>query len=301
MRFFPVLSIALLAILAAPAHAKLRVFACEPEWQALAQEIGGDFVNVYVATGPHQDPHHVDARPSLIAQVRKADIVVCTGASLEVGWLPVLLDRAANPALKGERLFMAAGKVPLLGSTGGPVDRSKGDIHAEGNPHIHLDPRRVMQVGDALAVTLGNLDAGNAANYRQRAAAFRAKLEKAMAGWNLTALRGRQYLVYHDAWPYLVDWLGLKQAGAVEPLPGVPPSSQHLAKLAALAKSQRIDGTLHTGYDERQPVNWLARNAGICAIELPYTVGASAQARDLVTLYGDIVDRLARGCAGDTR
>lgn len=286
----------LLLVTALPAQAALRVFACEPEWGALASEIGGDKVEVYVATSAQQDPHHIDARPSLIAQVRKADLLVCTGAGLEIGWLPVLLTRSGNAKLTGDRLFFAAGKVQRLGVPAGAVDRSQGDIHAEGNPHVHLDPRRMMQIGDALAATLGRLDAGNAAHYAQRAADFRARLTGALAKLDTASLKGKRYFVYHDAWPYLVDWLGAQQAGTLEPVPGVPPSSQHLAKLSALAKAQPVAATIHAGYDDRQAVTWLARNAGVCGIELPYTVGGSARATGLVSFYEDIVARLNKGC-----
>ncbi|MFZ5724530.1 MAG: metal ABC transporter substrate-binding protein [Pseudomonadota bacterium] len=282
--------------LAGPATAAVKIFACEPEWAALATEIGGDRVSIYTATSPLQDPHHIEARPSLIAQVRKADLLVCTGAGLETGWLPVLVARSANPQLTGDRLFFAAEKVARLGVGSGPVDRSKGDVHAEGNPHVHLDPQRLLQIGDALAATLGRIDPAGDAVYRQRAADFRQRLETALAALDLRALRGRSYFVYHDAWQYLFAWLGLVQAGTLEPLPGVPPSAQHLSTLAAQARAKPVQGILHTGYDDRQAVEWLARNAGSCAIELPYTVGGNARATDPVSFYRELVARLQTPC-----
>lgn len=286
----------LLTLLSTPAHAQLRVFACEPEWAALATEIGGEHIAVYTATGPHQDPHHVDARPSLIAQVRKADFIICTGAQLEVGWLPVLIARAANPALKGERVFYAADHVTLLDIPAGPADRSKGDIHAQGNPHVHLDPRRMMDIGDALARTLGHIDSANTSVYTQRAQTFRTRLTATLAAAQVEVLRDRRWFVSHDAWPYLFDWLGAQQAGALEPLPGVPPSSRHLAKLGELARRQPVHGIIHTTHDDARPVQWLAHNGNTCAIELPYTVGATPEARDLASWYGEILARLTRGC-----
>lgn len=282
-------------LLATTAQATVKIFACEPEWAALATEIGGEQVGVYTATSAQQDPHHIEARPSLIAQVRKADLVVCTGAGLEAGWLPILLARGANPALTGERLFFAAEKVQRLGVTG-VADRSKGDVHAEGNPHIHLDPQRMLQVGDALAATLARIDAANADRYRQRAAALRARLDAALATLPVATLRKHSYFVYHDAWQYLFAWLGATQAGTLEPLPGVPPSAQHLSRLAAQARAQPVDGILHTGYDDRQAVAWLAKQAGTCAIELPYTVGGNERAHDLVSFYRELATRLEAGC-----
>lgn len=287
---------AVLAIAGSQAHAALQVFACEPEWGSLAGEIGGDRVSVYTATSAQQDPHHVEAKPSLIGQVRKADLVACTGAGLEVGWLPVLLTRGANPKLAGNRLFYAAEKVQRVGIPTGPVDRSQGDVHPEGNPHVQLDPQRVMQIGDALAADLGSIDPANAAFYTQRAAAFRARLTRALAATNVAALRTRNYFVYHDAWAYLFAWLGSTQTGTLEPLPGIPPSSQHLSQLAAQAKAQHVDGIIHASYDDAHAVEWLQHNGGVCAIELPYTVGGSARATDLVSLYEDIAARLTAGC-----
>lgn len=282
-------------LLASPAQAAVKIFACEPEWAALATEIGGEQASVYTATSAQQDPHHIEARPSLIAQVRKADLVVCTGAGLEAGWLPLLLARGANPVLKGERLFFAAEKVQRLGVTG-VADRSKGDVHAEGNPHVHLDPQRMLQVGDALAATLARIDSANAGHYRQRAGALRTRIDSMLATLPLAALRTRNYFVYHDAWQYLFAWLGATQAGTLEPLPGVPPSAQHLSRLATQARTQPVDGILHTGYDDRQAVNWLAKQAGTCAIELPYTVGGNERARDLVSFYRELATRLEAGC-----
>lgn len=296
----PLVSALLLAaaLAAAPAQAALRVFACEPEWGALATEIGGDAVQVYVATTAAQDPHHVDARPSLVAQVRKADLLVCTGASLETGWLPVLLARSANPALKGERLFFAAEKVTRLGVPTGAVDRSQGDVHSEGNPHVHLDPRRMVTIGQSLAATLATLDAAHADGYRARAAAFTQSMNAAIAGWekSAAAVRGKPVVVYHDAWPYLVDWLGLAQIATLEPLPGVPPSGQHLAQVARLAQERGAWGVLHTTYDDRKAVQWIAQQGRTCAIELPYSVGGDPQAATLRTFYDTLVSRIVKGC-----
>lgn len=287
-----------LTVLAAPAQATLRIFACEPEWGALAAVIGGDKVSVYVATSAQQDPHHIDARPSLVAQVRKADLVVCTGAGLEVGWLPVLLARSANPALKNERLFFAAEKVPRLGVPAGPVDRSQGDVHPEGNPHVHLDPRRMITIGNALAAAFAAIDTANAAGYAANGRQFESAMSAAIAGWEKTAaaLRGRNVIVYHDAWVYLNDWLGLKQVATLEPLPGIPPGGQHLATVAKIAQSQGVLAVLHTTYDDNKAVKWLAQHGGGCTIALPYTVGGDAQAKDLQSFYETLVNRIARGC-----
>src|SRR5438874_823977 len=155
-----------LALLALPAQAALRVFACEPEWGALAQELGGNLVDVSVATSALQDPHQIQAKPSLIARTRNADLVVCTGAELEIGWLPVLLQQSGNarvqPGQPGN--FAAADYVRKL-EVPTMLDRSQGDVHAAGNPHIQTDPRNIAQVAVALAARLAQIDPPNAAQY----------------------------------------------------------------------------------------------------------------------------------------
>src|SRR5215468_3258665 len=159
-----------LATLAAPAHAALRVFACEPEWAALTQELGGSLVDVSSATNALQDPHQVQARPSLIARMRAADLVVCTGAELEIGWLPVLLQQSGNakvqPGQPGN--FAAADYVRKL-EVPTQLDRAQGDVHASGNPHIQTDPRNIALVGSALATRLAQVDPAHATQYAQRA------------------------------------------------------------------------------------------------------------------------------------
>ena len=158
------LTLGLTMFLFGPAHAALRVFACEPEWAAVAREIGGDKVETSSATSPDQDVHYLQARPSLIAQVRRADLVFCTGADLEVGWLPVLLRQAGNAKVQPGQpgYFEAASAVSML-EVPTSVDRSQGDVHPFGNPHIQTDPRNIAKVAAAVAERLAKLDVADAA------------------------------------------------------------------------------------------------------------------------------------------
>ena len=156
-------------LFALPAHAAVEVLACEPEWAALATEIGGKLVNAESATTPQQDPHYIQARPSLIAKVRRAQLVVCTGADLEVGWLPLLLRQGGNAAVQpGQPGFLNAADFVELLEKPSSVDRSLGDVHPYGNPHIQTDPRNIAKVAAALADRLAMLDGANAATYKQR-------------------------------------------------------------------------------------------------------------------------------------
>ena len=281
-----------LAVLVAPvAQAQLKVFACEPEWAALTTELAGDKAEVFAATHGQQDPHHIQARPSLIARLRSADLTVCTGAELESGWLPMLQRRARNPrVLPGNPgYFEATAQVELL-EVPVELDRSEGDVHAAGNPHIQLDPRRLLQVAEALSVRLQSLDPDNGAFYRQRMADFRGRWQEAQQRWRARAepLQGRRVIVHHREWTYLLEWLGMLRTGSLEPKPGVPPSLSHLARLKGLPADLIILSPLN----ERKPAQWLHEQSGVAIVTLPQTVGAEPAADDLFGLFDLIIARL---------
>jgi zinc/manganese transport system substrate-binding protein len=289
-----------LAMTAAPAHAALRVLACEPEWAALVQELGGPLVDATSATTALQDAHQVQARPSLIARVRNADLLVCTGAELEVGWLPVLLQQSGNdrvqPGQPGN--FAAADFVRKLDV---PVqaDRSQGDVHAAGNPHIQTDPRNIAAVATALATRLQQVDQQHAGEYAQRAAAFQQKWQQAIARWTAQAapLRGVPVASQHKGYVYLYDWLGLKEVTVLEPKPGVEPSAAHLQSVLATLKATPARMVLYSAYQDPRPSEWLSRNAGIPSVKVPFTVGGSDAAKDLFGLFDDTVTRLVTAAA----
>ena len=160
---------ALLWLAAQPALAALNIFACTPEWGALSKELGGDKASIYIATNALQDPHRVEARPSLIARARSADLVVCTGAQLEIGWLPLVLTQAGNAKIQvGQPGYFEAARQVVLLDVPALVDRSQGDVHPGGNPHIHLDPRNIAKIAAALSERLAQLDPAEAENYRAR-------------------------------------------------------------------------------------------------------------------------------------
>jgi zinc/manganese transport system substrate-binding protein len=279
------------------AHATLNVFACEPEWGALTTELGGDAVKVYTATTAFQDPHHIEARPSLIAQMRRADMAVCTGAELEIGWLPVLLRQSGNAAVQPGQpgYFEAARQVTLLEKPT-VLDRSQGDVHAAGNPHIQTDPRNIARVAQALAARLAEVDPARAVMYRARLADFNNRWNAAMTRWQAEAapLKDMSIVVQHQAFPYLENWLGLRQVAVLEPKPGVEPSIGHLAEVAAQLKITPAKAILRAAYQSPRPSQWLAEHAGIPAIVMPFTVGGSDRAKDLFGLFDDSVDQLLK-------
>jgi zinc/manganese transport system substrate-binding protein len=289
-------------LLALPAQAALRVFACEPEWGALAQELGGPLVDVSLATSALQDPHQIQAKPSLIARARNADLVVCTGAELEVGWLPVLLQQSGNakvqPGQPGN--FAAADFVKKL-EIPSQVDRSQGDVHAAGNPHIQTDPRNIAQVAIALAARLQQVDPAHAGQYVQRQADFAERWRQAMVRWTASAapLKGVSVVSQHKGFAYLYGWLGLKEVAVLEPKPGVEPSPSHLQEVLSTLKATPARMVIYAAYQDPRPSEWLSANAGIAAVKLPFTVGGDEAAKDLFGLVDDTLARLL--AAGEKR
>jgi zinc/manganese transport system substrate-binding protein len=283
---------------AAVAHADLKVFATVPEWGALAKEIGGDKVKVYTATNAFQDPHRIEAKPSLLAQARQANLVVAAGADLEIGWLPLVLRDSGNSAIQPGRpgYFEAAGFVNRL-EVPTTLDRSHGDVHPAGNPHTHLDPRNVLKVGEALTARMVELDSANAAAYQAGYQAFTGKWQAAMTRWQKEAapLKGVPVLVHHGSFVYLLNWLGMKEVGTLEPKPGVEPTSGHLTGLLDRQQSMPAKMVLRAAYQQEGPSLWVAGKTGMPAVLLPYTVGGSPEAKDLFGLFDDTVQRLLKG------
>ena len=291
-----------LMLLAVPAQAALHVFACEPEWGALAQELGGNLVEVSVATGALQDPHQIQAKPSLIARARGADLVVCTGSELEIGWLPVLLQQSGNAKVQTGQPgnFAAADFVRKL-EVPSALDRSQGDVHAGGNPHIQTDPRNIALVAAALGARLQQVDAAHAAQYAKAQADFAARWQQAIARWSAQAapLKDVPVVSQHKAFVYLYDWLGLKEVAVLEPKPGVEPSASHLQGVLATLKGTPARMVLYAAYQDARPSEWLSKNAGIASVKIPFTVGGTEAAKDLFGLFDDTVARLL--AAGATR
>jgi zinc/manganese transport system substrate-binding protein len=286
---------AMLWLAAQPAAAALNIFACEPEWGALSKELGGDKVNVYIATSPLQDPHHVEARPSLIARARSADLIVCTGAQLEIGWLPLVQTQSGNAKIQlGQPGYFEAARHVVLLEVPSSVDRSQGDVHPGGNPHLQLDPRNIAKVAAALSERMAQLDPPEADNYRARTKAFLERWQQAIERWEKEAapLKGMAIVVYHKNMTYLERWLGMRDVGELEPKPGLPPTTSHLSELLASLQKNPAKAVVRAAYNEPRAVEWLSENAKIPAVMLPFTVGGTDKAKDLFGLFDDTVARL---------
>lgn len=277
------------------ALAGLRVFACEPEWAALAQELAPE-AEVYLASHASQDPHYVEARPSLIAELRKADLAVCSGASLEAGWLPALQLRAANPKVQSGAagLFLASEQVALMQDDHEHGDRRDGDIHPEGNPHLHLDPRRLARVAQALAQRMTELDPAHSAAYQRRSIQFQADWQRRIKGWEQAAhpLRGKGIVVQHSSFLYLLDWLGIAATADLEPKPGLPPTTAHLQGLLGELETADPLGILIAQYQNPRAAQWLAERKGWTVLSLPSTVTDAGPANSLSGLYSHLVEQL---------
>ena len=282
-------------LLAQPAMAQLKVLACEPEWGSLVQELAGDKASVLSATTALQDAHHIEARPSLIARARNADLVVCTGSELEVGWLPLLLRQSGNERIQpGAPGYVEASQlVPRL-EIPKVLDRSLGDIHPAGNPHIQLDPHNIAKVAQVLGDRLAQLDPTNAGAYRTRTAEFLGRWEAATRRWEAEAapLKGLTMVVYHKNMAYLNAWLGLREVGSLEPKPGVPPTTAHLADLVARMQAAPAKVIVYMAYNNPQAAEFLSERTKIPAVMLPFTVGGSDRAKDLFGLFDDTLARL---------
>ena len=287
--------VAAAACAAAPAFAALNIFACEPEWGALAKELAAEKASSYVAATALQDPHRIEARPSLIARARSADLFVCTGAELEAGWLPLVQSQSGNSRIQTGRpgYFEAARQIALI-EVPQRLDRSMGDVHAAGNPHVHLDPRNIAKIASALAERMAQIDAGEAGHYRARAKDFLARWQEASARWEKDGaqLKGMSVVVYHRDLSYLINWLGLREVGSLEPKPGLPPSTAHLTELLARLAKEPARAVVRSAYNDPRAADWLAERAKVASVMLPYTVGGTDKAKDLFSLFDDTLARL---------
>jgi zinc/manganese transport system substrate-binding protein len=287
----------MLAILfaTAPAQAALKVLSTSADWGALVTELGGDKVDVYTATTAFQDVHRVDAKPSLVARARNADLIVATGAELEVGWLPVLLQESGNSRVQpgSPGYFEAARQLRLL-EVPSSVDRSMGDVHPDGNPHVQLDPHNIATVARALTLRLAALDAPNAAYYTARGADFQQRWQQSIAGWEARAarLKGVGAVVIHRDQSYLIQWLGLREIATIEPKPGVPPSSAYLAALVTKLAADPPKMILRNAYNDSKAADWLSERVHAPVVLLPFSVGGTPGAKDLPGLFDDTLNRL---------
>lgn len=276
------------------------IFACEPEWAALTRLLLPQ-ARLHVATHVQQDPHHIEARPALIAQLRAADAAICTGASLESGWLPTLQQRAGNPRVQdgAPGLLMAATAVTLIdpqpGAGGNPF---AGDVHAEGNPHLHTDPHRVLAVARAWSARLQQLFPAQQAAIAQRESAFTTQWRQRIAAWEQRAapLKGAPVATQHTGFGYLWRWLGVQPVADLEPKPGLAPAPGHLQRLLEQLRSQPPRAIVVSSYQDPRAARWLAQQLGgrVPVLQLPATVDDAEAADALGRWFDALLDALLK-------
>jgi zinc/manganese transport system substrate-binding protein len=285
-----------LCLCALPALAAVKVLATVPEWAALAREIGGERVEAASATGALQDPHRIEARPSLIARARSADLLIATGAELEIGWLPVLLRESGNARIQpGQDGYWEAAAFVRLRDVPETLDRAMGDVHAVGDPHFHLDPRNIPPLAEALAERLARIDPAGAESYRANLARFLTRWREALTRWETAraSLEGLPFLQVHRSFAYLAHWLGLESRGELEPKPGVEPGGGHLSRIVASQQNAPAAVILRAAYQDDGAGRWVSGRTGIPLVTLPFTVGGTPEAGDLFGLFDDTLARLA--------
>jgi ABC-type Zn uptake system ZnuABC Zn-binding protein ZnuA len=279
----------------AAAQEKVRVVTTLPVFAELVREIGGDRVTVEAVASPIQDPHFVEAKPSFILDAGEADIWVEAGMSLEIGWAPLVLQGSRNGDIQpgGSGHVDASTHVQKLGVPVGRVDRSRGDVHPEGNPHYWLDPLNTVPITADITLALSRVDPGNAGYYADRRRAFLAELDRRMGAWRarMAPLRGKPVVSYHESWEYFARRFGLDLVGQLEPKPGIPPSPSHLARLIGRMKQVGAKLILVEPYYETRNPALVARETGARVVELPNQPGAGTDS--YFGMIDQIVERLA--------
>ena len=282
-----------------------RVFTCEPEWAALVLELMPK-AQVVAATTALQDPHHIEARPALIAQMRQAEMAVCTGAGVEDGWLPALQQRAANPKVQdgAPGMFYAAQQVSLIDPRSATLNPFAGDVHPGGNPHLHADPDRLAAVARALANRLAQVWPSQATEIAQRQAAFDQRWSARIAQWREKAkpLQGQTVAAQHSTFAYWWRWLGMRQSMDLEPRPGLPPTPAHLQSLITGWKAQPPLAAVVAAHQDPRAGRWLVENAAPRRplLVMPATVRDPHQPLALEAWFDEMMDQLLRAAASLT-
>jgi zinc/manganese transport system substrate-binding protein len=290
------LSVALSAVVATTADAKIKVVSTLPDLASLAREIGGDKVEVSSMAKPTEDSHFVDARPSFVVQLRSADVLIDGGAELELGWLPPLLQNARNPKLEvGKPGRVQASQGVRLMNVPTNVTRAAGDVHALGNPHFMTDPIIAKTVAQHIAQSFAAVDAPNAAFYDANYKKFEATINAKLQEWGATMLpfKGQSVVAYHDSWVYFAHRFGLNIDIFLEPKPGIPPSPSHLAEVIEKMKAQKIKAIIVEPFHDRKIAEKVAGSTGAKVVDFAQYPGALPGTETYVKLIDTLVARLA--------
>lgn len=276
-----------------PAVAKLNIVATLPWIGSLAGDIGKDKIKVTTLVKPDQDPHYVEARPSMILEVRRADLLMFNGLELEIGYLPVLIESSRNPNIQpGTNGYFDCSQFVEVIEKPEAVSRSMGDVHPLGNPHYHLSPKNFYRVTGGITGILATIDPGNAAFYRANLAAWQEKFKEKEKQWGEYSLRGKKFIAYHKFFEYLANEFGFQILGYVEPKPGIPPSAGWVERIIELARRMKPDAILTTSYYGTREAAFLSQKSGVKYIVVPHDVGATPACKDWFSLMDQALTAL---------
>jgi len=276
---------------------QINIFACEPEWKSLAEEIGGNKVKAFAATHAKQDPHHIRARPSLIAKIRRADLIFCSGAGLEVGWMPILLQKANSKVQPGKLGYLMASNYTPVIDIPDKVDRSHGDVHPEGNPHVHLDPNNILLVAKELNKRLAVIDSINKNYYQENYNNFINRWKKSLLRWekDIESIKDQRIIIHHKSFDYLFNWMELDEVAALEVKPGIPPTASHLKNILQDINNNPADIIVISPYDPSEGALWLSKQTKIPVVTLPYTIGGNEESINLFALFDSSIKIMQNG------
>ena len=268
-------SLLIIATVSTPAYARLNVVATLPWIGSIASELGGDKINVKVLVKPSQDPHYIEAKPSMILATRNADILMYNGLDLEIGYIPLLIESSRNSRIQpGQPGNFDCSRFVNVIEKQQTADRSMGDVHPLGNPHYHFSPSNILRVARGMAQELSNIDSNNSSFYRTNLSSFEKKLGNKQMQWGKRSLRGKRFVAYHRYFEYMANEFGFQIVGYVEPKPGIPPSAGHIEGLIENMKKSRPDGILVTPSYGREEAESLSKKAGVKVILIPQDVGS---------------------------
>ncbi|MDA0237953.1 MAG: zinc ABC transporter substrate-binding protein [Proteobacteria bacterium] len=276
------------------AQAKPFVLACEPEWESLAQEIGRDLIKTDSATHGLQNPHFIRVKPSLMSKMRRTDLIICSGADLEVGWLPLLVRNGNKGVQVGQPGYLLISDYVTNIEIPDVLDRSLGDIHPQGNPHVHLDPQIILEAAALIEARLSLIDPDNEAQYKANLKSFNSRWNTALKGWKAAgaSLAGKSVIVHHKSFSYLLKFLGINTLISLEQRQGIPPSARHLAEVVSVIKKTPPLAVITTPFDPKGPNEWVSQKTRVRVITLPFTIGGSSEATDLFKLYDQTIELL---------
>jgi zinc/manganese transport system substrate-binding protein len=287
----------ILTVLSFLLSASMKVVTTYPYIADITAKIGGDDVEVFSLGSGNWDPHFVVPRPSFIVKMRKADLLIVNGAQIEIGWLPPLISQAGNPKIQpGEKGFLDLSSAVEMIDIPTSVSRDRGDVHSEGNPHFILDPHNVQPVALAITKKLCDLDSPRSSSYRNRYESFIKVWNEKLRNWDETMLplSGIKIIEYHRLYDYFARRYHFQILGTIEPLPGIPPYSRHIEGLIRMVKNENAKMIFQDVYHSDGSARFISQNTGIPVITLPHDVLSTKEAKDIFSLYDEMVRRIAR-------